>query len=342
MGASSQPVLILAVLAASGALTAALIFLLRPLMVRYALARPNARSSHREPTPQGGGIAVVASVVLMAGAGLALGWTHGLPGWRTPMLLGTTVVLAVLGALDDVRPLPVMPRLILQFACAIALVAALPEGASPLQSYGVPHLLERVVLVVGLVWFVNLTNFMDGIDLMTVVEVVPIAVTLALAAGLGLLPPMAGLLALALAGAMLGFAPFNWHVARLFLGDVGSLAIGGLVGWMLIVLASAGHLAAAIILPMYYLADTMLTLFRRWRNGERLSQAHRKHFYQLATQRGYSVPQVTTNVLGLNLALVGLAWISMRTTSMLVSSVALGLAGTITGLVLWRFQRGRL
>lgn len=331
----------MAVVAISGMLTATLIAILRPLMVRYAMARPNARSSHTTPTPQGGGMAVIATVVLAACATAALAGLQGFAIWRLCLLLASIATLAVLGALDDIRPLPVLPRLLLQFACAAALVSALPAGAHALKQFHVPLLAERIILVVGLVWFINLTNFMDGIDLMTVVEIVPISAVLALASATGLLPGIAGIMALGLLGAMLGFAPYNRHVARLFLGDVGSLAIGGLVGWMLIVLASAGHLAAAIILPLYYLADSMITLLRRWRRGENLSEAHRSHFYQLATQRGFSVPQVTTQVLALNLLLAVLAWITIRTSSTSLSALVFLVAATATGALLWRFERGR-
>ena len=85
---------------------------------------------------------------------------------------------------------------------------------------------------------------------------------------LGALPGDAALVALALCGAMVGFAPFNRPVARLFLGDVGSLPIGLLLGWLLILLAGSGHLAAALLLPLYYLADATITLLRRSANGE--------------------------------------------------------------------------
>ena len=109
------------------------------------------------------------------------------------------------------------------------------------------------------------------------------------------------LVALALLGAMLGFAPFNRPVARLFLGDVGSLPIGLLLGWLLVLLAGDGHLAAALLLPLYYLADATITLGRRWPEGERVWQAHRTHFYQRATDRGFSVQQIVARVFVVNL-----------------------------------------
>ena len=86
---------------------------------------------------------------------------------------------------------------------------------------------------------------------------------------------------------MIGFAPFNKPVARMFLGDVGSLPIGLLFGWLLIVLAGRGHLAAALLLPLYYLADATITLLRRFAAGEPIMQAHRSHFYQRAIGRRF-------------------------------------------------------
>ena len=122
--------------------------------------------------------------------------------------------------------------------------------------------------VAGL-WFVNLVNFMDGIDWMTVAEVVPIAAALVVIGSLGALPLDGVVVALALGGAMLGFAYFNRPVARLFLGDVGSLPVGLLLGWLLVQLAGSGHLAAALLLPLYYLADATITLVRRLRAASR-------------------------------------------------------------------------
>ena len=88
---------------------------------------------------------------------------------------------------------------------------------------------------------------------------------------------------------MIGFAYFNRPVARLFLGDVGSLPIGLLLGWLLLLLAANGHLAAALLMPLYYLADATITLLRRLFRGEPVWHAHRTHFYQLATDRGFTV-----------------------------------------------------
>ena len=112
------------------------------------------------------------------------------------------------------------------------------------------------MLLVGTLWFVNLVNFMDGLDWMTVVEVVPITAALAVHRLVRLLPWQNTVISLALCGATIGFAFFNRPVAKLFLGDVGSLPIGLLLGWLLLVLAASGGRAAAALLPLYYLADS--------------------------------------------------------------------------------------
>ena len=104
---------------------------------------------------------------------------------------------------------------------------------------------------------------MDGLDWMTVAEVVPITGAMVLLGWLGELPASTTIVAAALCGAMLGFAPFNRPVAKIFLGDVGSLPIGLLLGWCLLELAWHQQLAAALLLPLYYLADATVTLLRR-------------------------------------------------------------------------------
>src|SRR6202035_4450970 len=124
---------------------------------------------------------------------------------------------------------------------------------------------------------------------MIVAEVVPITIGLVLLGLLGALRPVGVVVALALLGAMLGFAPFNRPVARLFLGDAGSLPIGLLIGWLLLLVAGSGYLAAAVLFPLYYLADATVTLLRRLINGEPVWKAHRTHFYQRAVDRGFAV-----------------------------------------------------
>lgn len=303
-----------------------------PLLQRYALARPNARSSHRIPTPQGAGIAVVAATLLVAAPWAA--WTHG----AIPLpLIGSAMLIALVGLVDDIRPLPVSVRLLLQAAAVSTIVHAAPETLRIVPA--LPLALERVLIVIAGVWFVNLVNFMDGLDLMTVSEVVPTTAALGLLGWFGDLSPSASLLAAALCGAMLGFAPFNKPVARVFLGDVGSLPIGLLLGWCLLELAWHGQAAAALLLPGYYLADATITLFRRILRREQFWSAHRSHFYQRATDNGFTVAQVIGEVFVLNLVLALLAVVTVRAGST-AAAIACLLAGAIAiAFVLRRFSR---
>lgn len=328
----------LAIVAIAAAAAALLIVLLKPLLLRYALARPNARSSHKTPTPQGGGMAVIAATIGVAAlAGYALG--IAVP----PLVLLAAALIALLGAADDIRPLGVLLRLLCQMLAVGLVVASLPPdlAITPFLPWGV----ERALLLLAGLWFVNLTNFMDGIDWITVAEVVPVTTALAVLSALGALTPGAAVLALALLGATLGFAPFNKPVARLFLGDVGSLPIGLVLGYLLMLLAGQGqgkgHVAAAILLPLYYLADATITLLRRLARGETIWHAHRTHFYQRATDNGFSVPQIVAHIFCVNVVLAALAIVSVRDPRLMTQAATLALGAASVGWLLARFGRGR-
>jgi UDP-N-acetylmuramyl pentapeptide phosphotransferase/UDP-N-acetylglucosamine-1-phosphate transferase len=325
-----------AIMIGSAACSAFLIVMLKPLLIRYALARPNARSSHRVPTAQGGGIAVIGASLLVAGASLLV--ADAVPD-SFLIVAPAAGVLALVGMVDDISPLPAVPRLALQILCVAAAV-----WASDLQilPHVIPSAVEKAILVFGGVWFVNLVNFMDGLDWITVAEVVPVTGFVALLGFVGVLPGPVSLLAAALFGAMLGFAPFNKPVARLFLGDVGSLPIGLLVGWMLLELAGTGAIVAALLLPLYYLMDATITLLRRLARGEKVWEAHRSHFYQKATDNGFSALAVSAHVFGLNLVLAALAAMTLFWHSPIVQIAALLAGLALVSLLLRRFSQPRL
>jgi len=309
----------------------ALMLLLRPWLARYVMVQPSARSSHDQPTPQGGGIAVVIATLVVAWGALAL--SLALPRGQSGQFLtvtSATVLLAVIGAIDDIRSLPAAARLAMQCVAVGALVTALPNDIQILPQ--VPSSIERTGVFLAGVWFVNLVNFMDGIDWMTVAEFVPVTGAIVLLGLAGAVEPLPALVAAALVGAMIGFAPFNRPVAQVFLGDVGSLPIGLLLGWLLVQLAAMGHLAAAFILPLYYLADATITLGSRIVRGEAFWQAHRTHFYQRATDCGLTVREIVTRVFLTNLALAALALVTVVADNIVVSLAMLS-AGAV--MILW-------
>ena len=330
----------LAMAAAAALISAALIVALHPLLARYALARPTARSSHTKPTPQGGGIAVIAAMTLVTAGALLL--FPGLFDDPRPLTgaLAAVLGLALVGVTDDVRPLAALPRLVLQAAAVTVVLATLPAEMRILPL--LPWWLERALLLIGGVWFVNLTNFMDGIDWMTVAEVVPVTAALALFGALGALPPGATAVSFALCGAVLGFAPFNRPVAHLFLGDVGSLPIGLALAWLLILLAGHGHLSVALLLPLYYAADTTITLLRRLIKGEPIMQAHRSHYFQRAADRGMSVWRIVTLVFAVNVVLCVLAAIALLTASGALHFVLLAIGGALVAALLINFNGKRV
>src|SRR5437879_179047 len=307
-------------------LSSAVTWAIRPLMLRHALAKPNARSSHRIPTPQGAGIAVIAATLIVAGAVMAFAGTSAM---KIPAIVfGATLFIAAVGLADDVHSIPVLPRLLLQAASVAVIVFTAPESLRIVDT--LPLWFERGLVLLAGLWFVNLVNFMDGLDLMTAAEAVPISAAIALLGWLGEVPASTTILAAALCGALLGFTPFNRPVAKIFLGDVGSLPIGLLLGWCLLQLAWHQQLAACLLLPLYYLTDATVTLLRRTARREPFWAATRTHFYQRATANGFSVWRVVSEVFALNILLAALAIGAAMTSSPAISGLLFVAGGVAT------------
>jgi len=277
--------------------------LARRLLVRRGiLDRPNARSSHRQATPRGGGIAVVAAI-LIAWAGLAL--ARGTLALAWPPLAGA-LLLALVSWRDDLAGLGPLPRLAAQALAVGGALAVLPLPG-PVFHGLLPAWADLALTALAWLWFVNLYNFMDGIDGLAGGEAAAIGIGLFLVAiASGGLGGIAGP-GLIVAAAALGFLPWNWHPARIFLGDVGSVPLGYLLGWLLLWAAAEGAWAATLLLPLYFLADATLTLARRLARGARPWRAHREHVYQRAVVAGRSHAAVAGAVMGLNAFLIAAA-----------------------------------
>ena len=248
------------------------------LLKRNLLDRPNERSSHTLPVPRGGGWALL--IVLIPGLLVTGMRQHNLLE-HAGLLLGV-LLLAGISWFDDKKGVSARARLSLHL-----LAACLGTFCFPLQAtlFGgaVPFVIDRAIMIVGWAWFINLYNFMDGIDGITGVETISLATgTCLVMAAIGLHDPFLANLTLLLTGAALGFLALNWHPAKIFLGDVGSIPLGYLTGFCLISLAVRGYLIPALILPLYYLADSGITIVRRALRGEKIWQAHRQHYYQQA------------------------------------------------------------
>lgn len=259
---------------------------------------PVDRSNHQAPTPRGGGIAVslaATAFLLTAGADAHMAWA--------------AIFLAIVSLIDDVKGLAIRPRLAAQFlAIAYGYYAladhSISQGLLPLWA-------EAPLVALAWVWFINLYNFMDGIDGITVAQTTSLSVGI-FVLGMITTEVTAGMQADAaiVAAAVLGFAFFNWHPARIFMGDVGSIPLGFLMGYMLLMLAAKGEWAAALILPAYYLADATYTITRRALRGEKIWKAHSEHAFQKAVRSGWLHDEVVRWIVALNIVLVVLAAIS--------------------------------
>jgi len=330
------------------ALCAALVsFLLGCLLVRHSSRLglhdlPNARSSHLIPKPRGGGAAIVGAALLM----LPLAFPVASAGWNVALALGAAVMLALVGLADDLRGLGLAVRLGAQALAMTALLAALGWGADAggesdlgllatvsgipslaawLSTHAAPWMVLALdvalipLLLLGGLWWINLFNFMDGIDGIAASQALfMIFAGLLLkttGSGLALLaaPPAAA--GLVLAGALVGFLFLNWAPARLFMGDTGSLFLGFSLFAMAAHDVTFGDISlwTWLVLGSAFIVDATVTLLRRWLRGEPVTAAHRSHVYQRLSRRWNSHSAVVLVYCLLNVAwILPLAFLSHR------------------------------
>lgn len=305
---------------------------------RNVLDHPNERSSHQQPTPRGGGIAVVAVIAV---AWLVISLQPDIVARSSAELTSLQVILAVaiglasLSFLDDLRGLPILRRFGGQIVAVAVGVLMLPEQAMLFQDL-LPYGADRILAAFVWLWFINLYNFMDGIDGITTIESVSITVGILLLGTFGFVSWHFAAFSTVIAGALIGFGFWNWHPAKIFLGDVGSVPLGYVLGFLLISLAAQGQWAVALLLPLYYLADATLTLLRRLARGEKVWRAHRSHFYQHAARAWGNHARVSLVILGLNLLLIALA--VCAAIGALADWTAVVIGGGASGFLLWYFH----
>ncbi len=323
------PIIAALILLGIAVVTAIAVGLVRQILLRHQiLDHPNERSSHLGATPRGGGIALVA-ILLPAWLLAVLRVDPDDCSWQ---IAAGVLGLAAISWLDDIRGVGPFPRLFVQIIVAATAVAVLK---APVFQGLLPPLLDNVAAVFLLVWFINLFNFMDGIDGLSAVEAAAIGLGLFL---IGLVLGKFGVgqwQGLAIAGAALGFLIWNWSPARVFLGDVGSIPIGFMLGWLLLQAASQGAWAAALILPLYYLADGTITLLRRLIQGANVLAPHRQHFYQQAVRRGHSHAKVAGLVAALNVALVAHALVVVARPQTATLPALLSAGALVIGVLTW-------
>lgn len=328
-----SPILTVFVLAAVAS-AVLLAVLIRLLPSHFLAAGINERSNHTQPARQLGGLAIVPVAV-------ALLWLFGAQAGLDQRFLVTAsigaLILWITGMLDDRRHLPESIRIIAQLIASCLCIYGLGPDFRLLPDF-FPALIERGLLVLALVYFINLTNFMDGLDLMVVSGMgIPLAFLAGFAA-FGLAGMACGSIAAAIAGGLAGFALFNRPKATVFLGDSGSLPLGLLCGLAFFMVARDMRIATGLILPLFFIADATTTLIKRLREGDNIFAAHSKHAYQIAKRAGWSVWQVVLTVAGLNVIL-GLCALAAGSANIPLRLAGILAAVVCVGAVLLRFHR---
>jgi len=253
------------------------------------LDHPNERSSHSIPTPKGGGLAIM------------IAFYSGLSYLSFASLIDTELFYALLTALpvilisliDDIYPLSAKLRFGVQLISASAAVYFL-GGVTSMDFilFTLDGMWVSFIALFGIIWMTNLYNFLDGIDGYAGAE--------ALFVGLGAYLLFGSETALLLAVATAGFLLFNWHKASIFMGDVGSAPLGFIFAVLILYDAATPNFLGWLMLLSLFWFDATLTLLRRAKQKERLSQAHKKHAYQRLNQAGFSHDKVVLFAMGVN------------------------------------------
>ncbi len=258
---------------------------------------PGERSSHSVAVPRTGGIAILLGML----AGIAIG------GHFTGLLmmgLGSVAIIAAISLLDDVVTIPSGPRLLVHLGVTTGLVwlagLELTEIGLPYLPLHLPRWAGLIVAVMFVAGFVNFFNFMDGINGISAAQGIvgggALAVLLAVGGGHNSV-----VIALALAGACVGFAPHNFPTAKLFMGDSGST----ILGYVLAMLTLAGakwspYPWPALIMPLgVFIYDAVFTLIKHILQGVKITKPHRDHHYQMLLRCGWSHTRVTLVQAGL-------------------------------------------
>lgn len=271
--------------------------------MRYAVRNkmtvvPNERSLHDIPTPKGGGLAII----LTWYTGITILFFYGVIERNLYFALLSGIMLAFVSLIDDIKGLNPFIRLIVHFLTAILAFYFL-KGLRPLV---MPELninynyIIYPLTIIGMVWFINLFNFMDGVDGLASVEVITISSVLFVMSW--------NIVTILLIVCVGGFLCWNWPKAKIFMGDVGSTQLG----FILVVLGIYFHntfefsILNWVMLSSPFWFDATLTLFRRWRNKEKLVEAHRKHIYQRIVHAGFTHEKVNLFLILINLLIITL------------------------------------
>jgi Fuc2NAc and GlcNAc transferase len=298
---------------------------------RDIVAMPNARSSHRVPTPHGGGLPLLLAFCA-GGLGASLAGVDFPPA--LVLLTCLALVLMLLGIVDDVRGLSVRLRLgVYTLVCLVFAGFLMRSGPGDLG------LLPALLCALGLLWLMNLYNFMDGIDGLAALQAMAACLGIALIAADA---PAYRLCCLLLAAAHGGFLVWNRPPARLFMGDTGSIPTGLLLGGLAVVGGLGGYVSPAswLILLAVFIVDATWTLLWRIVSGQPFTEPHRLHAYQRLSRQWGSHLRVDGLFLVIAIGwLLPLAWLASKYTEYSVFFVILAYLPLLYGMAkMNRFQ----
>lgn len=293
---------------------------------RKWLQIPNKRSCHEGAVPVGGGVPVVITTL----AAWAI-WAQPFDPPQFAVLTGA-IALAVISWIDDLYSVHPGLRLLLQIAAVSLSLYFIPSDQSVFfQAW--PLWLDRLVTGFFWLWFINLFNFMDGIDGLAASETISITIGIILIGSFVGMSMELLLMAVLLAGATIGFLPWNWHKSKIMLGDLGAIPIGFLIGFLLIKLAINGQIIAAFILPLYFITDASFTLARRMLGESQFWRPHREHFYQRAVLAGNAHSDIVLIIVCANIIFVAAAYLSMSQPLLAVLIAGLTVLALIANLI---------
>ena len=279
--------LLLSGLAVTAAVCASLTAAVIPLLRRARVVDvPGDRSLHRMPVPRGGGLAIVLAASLATWTAVLAavhlqGAVRAMTGVDVALMgLATVLAFALLGLIEDLFSVSVRTRLVLQLVLGAGL-GLMAHSAFEVSLWWTP------AICVGTAALVNATNFMDGANGLACGHAVATSLWYVLVATVAPLPGL-GLVMISVAGASLGFLPFNAPRARVFLGDSGSYALGGAWAFAVTVCLAQGVAVEAAVAPLLVLlTDTGYTLWMRMRTGQRWYEPHKLHVYQRLVSAGW-------------------------------------------------------
>ena len=271
---------------------------------------PSQRRSHNKVTPRGGGLAFVLiySILLPAFEYFRIGSIED-----SIIILQIFIPISVVSFWDDTSHVIIPIRLLVHFLCSCLAIMWLIHPNSILHYYEIPIYLDLVIGTLALLTFLNIYNFMDGIDGITVSQSLHYSLTILLLCFIryDIIPnvDMVIVTAVIIGGWSLGFICFNWQPARIFLGDVGSISLGFLIGICLLTIASASVklFAACVIASLYYIADGGITILIRAVKGEKIWEPHLQHFFQKSVSKGRSHKRTVKRIMKCNFLLMLLA-----------------------------------